>query len=142
MDLIKWDPFKDLFPFRTDLNRWFGLPWAANGGREWTPSVDIIEDDKAIRLKVELPEVDKKDVNVEIEQDSLTIRGERKLEKEEKKEHYRRIERCYGAFSRSFYLPEYVDRKAITADYKDGVLTVTLPKTKAPKPEKVAVAVS
>jgi HSP20 family protein len=142
MELMRVDPFKDLPSLRRNLGRWFDWEFApaTNGG--WAPSVDVFEDDKAITIKVDLPEVQKKDIKVEIEDGMLTISGERKLEKEEKKDNYRRIERSYGTFYRSFSVPDDVDPKQIKAETADGVLRVTLPKTKAPKSEPQKIAVS
>lgn len=144
MSLARWDPFREFSTMRRDLDRLLG-GW--DGGtrsqmESWTPSVDIAEDDKEIRIKVELPEVDKKDINVKIDRDTMTISGERKMEKEEKKENYTRIERSYGSFTRSFTLPDYVDREKIKAETKDGVLKLTLPKAKATKAETKQIAIS
>lgn len=144
MSLIKWDPFRELGSLRNELNRIFT---AGDGGglsslEAWTPSVDVVENDKAIKIKVELPEVEKKDIDVSIDGDTLTVSGERKLEKEEKKEDYTRIERSYGSFSRSFTLPDYVDREKIKAESKDGILKLTLPKTRPGKSEAKKVAIN
>lgn len=145
MSLVKWDPFHELGSIRNELNRMFS---GSNAGalvpslESWTPSVDVVENDKEIRIKVELPEVEKKDIDVSIDGDTLTVSGERKLEKEEKKADYTRIERSYGSFSRSFSLPDYVDRAGIKADTKDGVLKLTLPKTKSAKSEKKKIAIN
>lgn len=139
MDLVKWDPFRELDVFRKGIGRWFGTapsPWSESGLEGWAPAVDILEDDKAITIKVELPEVDKRDIEVNVQDDVLTVRGERKLEKEEKKDHYRRIERSYGSFSRSFTLPDHVDQKTISAESKDGILRITLRKIEPSKPKK------
>lgn len=95
----------------------------------WSPAVDIEEDDKAITIKADLPEVEKKDIDVSVENGTLTIRGERKREHEEKKKNFHRMERSYGSYMRSFALPDYVDKEKIEAEAKNGVLTVTLPKT-------------
>ncbi len=143
MTLVKWDPIRELGSLRTDLNRFFS-GWNGNslGSMEsWTPSVDVAENDKEIRIKVELPEVDKKDIDVSIEGDLLTVSGERKLEKEEKKEEYTRVERSYGAFSRSFTIPPHVDRNNIKADCKNGVLKLTLSKSKPEIAESKKVAI-
>lgn len=107
----------------------------------WTPAVDIEEDDKAITIKADLPEVDKKDINVSVENGTLTIRGERKREHEEKKKNYYRQERSYGSYMRSFTLPDYVDKEKIQAEAKNGVLTVTLPKSEAAKPATAKIDV-
>jgi HSP20 family protein len=106
----------------------------------WSPAVDISEDESAISIKADLPEVDRKDIEVSVENGMLTIRGERKREKEDKKKNYHRIERSFGSYVRSFSLPESVDKDKIAAECKNGVLTVTLPKrpeakTKAAKIE-------
>lgn len=133
MDLMKWDPTGEMSIFRNELRKIFGSGNGSSlmGLEEWTPTADIIENDDAIIIKIELPEIEKKDIKIEVEGDTLTVSGERELEKEVKKKDYRRIERSYGAFSRSFYLPEYVDRDKIEAKDKDGVLRLTLPKTEA-----------
>jgi HSP20 family protein len=140
MDIVRWDPFRELGSLRSELNRLF-----VNGGgvqmETWTPSVDVVETDDAIKIKAELPEVEKKDIDVSIDGDVLTLSGERRLEKEEKKEDYRRIERSYGKFSRSFMIPENVDRTAIKAEAKDGVLKLTLPKAKKSPAERKKIAI-
>jgi len=140
MDLVKWDPFKELDTFRKGIGRWFGtLPnvWSESGLEGWAPAVDILEDDKSITIKVELPEVDKKDIDVNVQDDVLTVRGERKLEQEDRKDNYRRIERSYGFFSRSFTLPDHIDQKTISAESKDGVLRITLRKKAPSKPKEI-----
>ena len=109
---------------------------------EWAPSVDITEDEKEYLVKADLPEVKKEDVKVTVENDVLTITGERKFEKEEKEKKYHRIERAYGHFLRSFSLPDFVDGSKVSADFKDGVLKVHLPKTEKAKPKAVEVKVA
>ena len=144
MNLIRWDPFRDLSLLRQEMNRWLGgttRPSPATALEPWSPAVDVYEDENAVILKVELPEVEKKNVEIDIQDGTLSIRGERKLEKEEKKDNYHRVERSYGSFFRSFSLPDYVDVEKIEAESKNGVLKVTLPKTKAAKPEAVKVPV-
>jgi HSP20 family protein len=144
MNLIKWDPFREMNLLRQDVNRWLGgvaRPSEGTGLEPWVPAVDVYEDENAITLKVDLPEVEKKDIEIDINDDTLSIRGERKLEKEEKRDNYHRVERSYGTFFRSFSIPDYVDQKKISAESKDGVLKVTLPKTKVVKPEAVKVQV-
>ena len=108
----------------------------------WSPLVDVFEDNDGITLKAELPEVDAKDVDIQIEGNSLTLKGERKLENEEKRDGYHRIERTYGAFSRTFTLPNTVDVEHITAESRDGVLRVRLPKRAETKPRQIKVSVS
>ena len=146
--LIRWDPFKDMDELQSRLTNLFGLTPArtGNGGQElmtvsqWTPSVDIIEDEKEWLVKAELPEVKKEDVKVTVEDGVLTITGERKLEKEEKDKKYHRIERSYGNFNRSFSIPATVDEEKIRADYKDGVLKIALPKKEQAKPKQIKIA--
>jgi len=145
--LIRWDPFKDMDELQSRLTKLFGLTPArtGNGGQElmtvsqWTPSVDIIEDEKEWLVKAELPEVKKEDVKVTVEDGVLTITGERKLEKEEKDKKYHRIERSYGNFLRSFTLPDGADGTKVNAEFKDGVLKVHLPKSEKAKPKAVEV---
>jgi HSP20 family protein len=140
------DPFRDLFALQDQLFRTFG---DAYRGREeeavsatWSPLVDVYEDADGITLKAELPEIDAKDVEIQVEGNSLTLKGERKLENEEKRDGYHRIERTYGAFSRTFTLPNTVDVDQITAESRDGVLRVFLPKKAETKPRQIKVAVS
>jgi len=109
---------------------------------EWTPLVDISEDDKEYRIKAELPEVMKEDVRVTAVEGTLTILGERKFEKEEKGRKYHRVERAYGSFGRSFSLPEDASPAKVSAEFKDGVLTVHLAKTEKAKPQQIEVKVA
>ena len=145
MAITRYDPFRDLFRLQDQLFKTFG---EAYGTREeggltgaWAPAVDVYEDNDAITLKVELPEVDAKDVDIQVEANQLTIRGERKLENAENRDGYHRIERTYGAFSRSFTLPSTVDTEHISAESKDGVLRVVLPKRAETKPRQIRVQV-
>lgn len=132
--LMKQTDFPEVGWLRRELDRLTGalrpfeLFGEAEGLAAWAPAVDIAEDDTAITIKADLPEVDKKDIHVNVENGMLTIRGERKRDKEEKKKNYHRIERSYGSYERSFSLPEAVDKDKIAAECKNGVLTVTLPK--------------
>jgi len=109
---------------------------------EWAPLVDISEDDKEYVIKAELPDVKKEDVKITAEGGTLTIAGERKPEKEEKGKKYHRVERAYGSFLRTFALPEHASPAAVTAEFKDGVLTVHLPKTEKAKPQQIEVKVA
>ena len=145
MAITRYEPFRDLFRLQDQLFKTFG---EAYGSREeggltgaWTPAVDVFEDTDAITLKVELAEVDAKDVDIQVEANQLTVRGERKLEKAEDREGYHRIERTYGAFTRSFTLPSTVDSEHISAESKDGVLRIVLPKRAETKPRQVKVQV-
>ena len=148
--LTRWDPFKEMEDLQGRFAKLFGLTPArpANGGEElmriteWTPSVDITEDDKEYVVKADLPEVKKEDVKVTVENDVLTITGERKFEKEEKDKKYHRIERAYGNFLRSFTLPDGADGSKVNAEFKDGVLKVHLPKSEKAKPKAIDVNVA
>jgi HSP20 family protein len=148
--LIRWDPFKEMEELQSRFGRLLGLTPARteNGGRElmtiteWTPSVDIIEDEKEWLVKADLPEVNKENVKLTVENGVLTITGERKFEKEEKDKKYHRIERSYGSFLRSFTLPDTADATKVSAEFKDGVLKVHLPKSEKAAPRTVEVKVA
>jgi HSP20 family protein len=136
-------PFRDIddyFDRLFDLRRWPQL-WSAEREFEWKPATDIAETDKEFVFKAELPGVKKEDISVELEGNTLTMRGERKQEKEEKTKKVHRVERFHGTFMRSFTLPENVDAKALTAEMKEGVLQVHLPKTAAPEAKVTKVEV-
>jgi HSP20 family protein len=143
--LARREPFRDMERSFNRLERLFGR--GGNGDREamtiaeWAPLVDISEDEKEFVVKAELPEVKKEDVKVTREDGVLTIRGERKAEKEEKGKKFHRIERSYGSFERSFTLPETADASKITSEFKDGMLTVHLPKNANAKPNAVEIKV-
>ena len=107
----------------------------------WTPQVDVFEDAEGITLKVELPEVDAKDVDIQVEGNALTLRGDRKLEKADQRELYHRIERNYGPFSRTFTVPSTVDTENATAECRSGMLRITLPKRAEVKPKQIKVQV-
>jgi len=131
------------------FSRIFGrVPARNESGREaltvadWVPMVDIAEDDKEYLIKAEIPEVDKKDVKVTVQDGVLTIQGERKQEKEEKDKRFHRVERSYGTFVRTFSLPEDVAEDRMKAEFKDGVLLIHLPKTEKPKPKAVEIKVA
>jgi HSP20 family protein len=106
----------------------------------WSPSVDIFETEGEIVVKAELPGMDRKDITLHLENNVLTLRGERKFQKETKDENYHRIERSYGNFSRSFSIPAAVDEEKIRADYKDGVLKIALPKKEQARPKQIKIA--
>jgi HSP20 family protein len=148
MSLIKrYDPFADLLSvtptfrlFEDMVNRMLSEP---SSSRPWAPAVDILENENELVLKADLPDVNLKDVDIEIENGTLTLKGERKFErKEDSKEGYHRIERSYGAFMRCFALPDSVDTDKVKAEYKNGVLTVTLPKKEIAKPRNVKIEVA
>ena len=143
MSLIKWDPFRELHMFPGRFGTFLGKDWEKSmSTTEWNPSVDIFENDNEVVIKAELPGMDAKDIEVKLENNVLVLKGERRFEKEAKEENYHRIEREYGSFSRAFSLPAAVDGDKVTAEYKDGVLKVMLPKKEEikPKPIKIAAA--
>jgi HSP20 family protein len=147
--LTRWEPVGDLEVLQNRLSSLFGRAPARRGnGREelamadWAPLADITEDDKEYVIKTELPDVNKDDVKVTVENGVLTISGERKFEKEEKNKRYHRIERAYGTFVRSFSLPDDADSNGVKAEFKDGILTVHLPKNESAKPRQIEVKVS
>jgi HSP20 family protein len=152
MAIVRWEPFRDLVSIQDRMNRIFddAFRGASRTGTEddwalggtWAPAVDIFEKDGTIVLKAELPGVDPKDVDVRVENNVLTLRGERKFESEVKREQYHRVERAYGSFSRSFTLPNVVDTEHIKAEYKDGVLRVSLPQKEEAKPKQISIAVN
>lgn len=149
LQTTRWNPFKELAEFERGLESFFGRgpATAGNGGEHiteelWAPVTDITEDDKEFVVKAELPDMKKEDVKVTVENGTLRISGERKAEKEEKTKKYHRIERSYGAFERIFALPEGADGTKVSADYKDGMLTVHLPKTAEAKPKAIEVKVA
>ena len=148
MSLIKWDPFTELEEMSHRLNRLIGRPGlpASTGSEmlkigDWTPSADISETETAYLIKAEIPGVNREDVSVTVEDGVLTIQGERKAEKEETGKKFHRIERSYGSFVRSFRLPQGVDDTAAKAEFKDGMLNITLPKSEQAKPRAVSIKV-
>jgi HSP20 family protein len=146
MALARWTPRGNLQSFQDEMNRMFEQFFRGGTGEEagwgvrtWTPPVDIYETDDALILKAELPGVSKDDVSIEIHQNTLVLRGERKHEAEVKEDRYHRVERAYGSFQRSFMLPTLVDQEHVHASYHDGVLELRLPKSEAAKPKRVAI---
>ena len=144
-----WEPYKELEDVQNRLSRIFGRASAAKeGGKEemtvaeWSPLVDISEDDKEYLVKAELPDVKKEDIKLSVHDNVLSISGERKYEKEEKGKKYHRVERAYGSFLRSFTLPEDADASKIAAESKDGILKVHLPKSEKAKPKSIEVKVA
>jgi HSP20 family protein len=146
--LAKWNPLTELSDVHNRLSSLFGRPSFRNenesavGFADWAPLVDVTEDEKEFLIKAELPEVKKEDVKVLVENGILRIIGERHMEKEEKGKKYHRIERAYGSFERSFNLPENSKPEAMTADYKDGMLSLRVPKSKADAPKSIEVKIS
>jgi HSP20 family protein len=145
--LSKWHPFRELEEMQDRVLRALRLGQSGDAQQslvvaDWSPSVDISEDDKEYLIKADLPEVKKEDVKVTVENGVVSIRGERKFEKEEKNKKFHRVERSYGSFQRSFSLPEDADPAKVSAEYKDGLLQVRLGKSKAKQPKQVEVKVN
>ena len=146
MALIRWDPFRALNPLENHFTRFFdrnGFDWPDRTPTEttaWVPKVDIFENESDLVVRAELSGIDPKEVELSVENNVLTISGERRLEYDEKKDNYHRVERSYGSFSRSFSLPRIVNKDKIRADYKDGVLVVHLPKQEEAKPRQIKIA--
>lgn len=132
------DPFVGIRLFEDAVTRLMSEP---RTGRPWSPAVDIVETEEALTLKADLPDVKIEDIDVRVENNTLTVTGHRKFEKEDKLKGYHRIERSYGDFTRSFAIPTAFNTDAITADYTNGLLTITLPRKEAAKPRQVKVEV-
>jgi HSP20 family protein len=145
MALTRWTPMGNLQSFQHEMNRMFNEFFGGNGEAagtglsSWTPAVDIHETDDGFVIKAELPGVSKDDVSIDVHQNTLTLRGERKHEAEVKDEHYHRVERSYGSFQRSFTLPATVDAEKAEASFKDGVLELRLPRLESAKPRQIAI---
>jgi len=144
--ITRRDPFLSLANWQEQVNRMFENAFPGRNEAStmtvWAPSVDIYETENELVLKADLPDVNEKDLDVHVENNMLTIRGERKFEQKVKEENYLRVERTYGSFSRSFSLPNTVSTEDIKAEYKNGVLTVEMPKRAESKPRQVKVAVA
>jgi HSP20 family protein len=153
MGLIPWksremgvDLFDNIEDFQREMNRLFDLKlhrplMPGNGAKLWAPAVDIIDEKDQIRVKADLPGMKREDIEVNLENDILTVRGEKKEEKEVKEKDVVRCERYYGSFHRAFSLPTSVDASKVNAVYKDGVLEITLPKKEGAKPKQIKVDV-
>ena len=145
--LTRWDPFRQFNTLQNQMNRLFQENFGQPGREEslatsiFSPAVDVYEDDHQITLKIEVPGVDEKDIDIRVENNNLTVHGERKFEKDEKEENYRRVERQYGSFTRTFTLPTSVDADNIHADYEKGVLKIRLAKKAEAKPKQIKVNV-
>jgi HSP20 family protein len=144
--LTRWEPFREFATLQDRMNRLFRE--SHGEGQEdsltsssFAPAVDVYEDEHNVTLKIEVPGIDEKDIDVRIENNTLTVHGERKIEKEEKEENFRRVERQYGSFTRTFTLPTTVDAENVAADYDKGVLKITLPKKAEAKPKQIKVNV-
>ena len=146
MAIVKYNPFRDLRAMQEQMNRLLDMAWNREIGEElregiWQPPVDIYEDESSVVIKAELPGVDQKEIDIRIEDNTLTLRGERKHSQDVKKENYHRVERFYGTFQRSFSLPHTIDQEHVKATCYQGVLTITLPKREEKKPKQINVEV-
>ncbi len=149
MSMVRFEPFRELAQMQDRINRIFGDVYTRRytddvmQRGDWIPVVDIFENnDQEIVLRAELPGIAKEDVDVRVENNTLTLKGERKREHEVKDDQYHRVERSYGTFSRSFSLPSRIDTDKVRADFKDGVLTITLPVKEEAKPRQISVSVN
>jgi HSP20 family protein len=139
--LVRWTPFTEMDRLNHVVNRFFDKSYEASAPVAWSPAIDVTEDKEKIVLTADLPGLAEKDLDVQIEKDVLTLRGERSIERKNDAEHYRRFERVAGSFVRSFTLPPLVDTEQVTAQLKDGVLTLTLPKKPEAQPKKISVKI-
>jgi HSP20 family protein len=143
--LTRWEPFREFATLQDRINRVFRESY--NGAHDesltstFAPAVDVYEDEHKVTLKIEVPGIEEKDIDVRVENHTLTVHGERKIEKEEKEENYRRVERQYGSFTRTFTLPQTVDTENVSATYDKGVLKIALPKKAEAKPKQIKVQV-
>jgi HSP20 family protein len=147
MAITRWRPFRDMVSIQDEMNKlfddFFGRPLVRTEWTEgvWTPSVDVSEDKDNVIIKAEMPGMKKDDVKISVQDNMLILEGEKKQEKEEKEKNYHRIERSYGSFCRSFQLPTTVKTDKIKASYKEGVLSVTLPKSEEVKPKEIPISI-
>jgi HSP20 family protein len=147
MTLVRWEPVRELSSLQNDMNRlfntFFDTTTGANGStpRRWVPAMDLVETDDHFVLKADLPGLAEEDVHIDVEDDVLTVSGERKAEHEDKREGYVRVERSYGSFRRSLTLPEGVEPEAVSASFERGVLEIRIPKPEERKPRRVAIQV-
>jgi HSP20 family protein len=145
--LTRFEPFREFATLQERINRAFRESYSGAGQDDalttssFAPAVDVYEDEHKVTLKIEVPGIDEKDIDIRVENNSLTVHGERKIEKEEKEENYRRVERQYGSFTRNFTLPTTVDTENVSADYDKGVLKISLPKKAEAKPKQIKVNV-
>ena len=143
MTIVRWEPFRELSSLQTEMNRLFNAafdtPRGNDGGRRWMPAMDLVETDEHFVLRADLPGMTESDVNIELEDNVLTVSGERKAEREEKGEGFYRVERSFGSFSRSLTLPKGIDAEAVNASFSNGVLEVRIPKPEERKPRKITI---
>ena len=146
MTIVRWEPFRELSTLQNEMNRLFNTvfdaPSPANAGstlRRWMPAMDLVETADHFVLRADLPGMSQDDVKIEFEDGTLTVSGERKAEHESKNEGYYRVERAFGAFSRSLTLPHGIDPEAVTANFENGVLEIRVPKPEERKPRRIEI---
>jgi HSP20 family protein len=143
--ITRWDPFREFVTLQDRMNRLFRDSQSGQdetlASTTFSPAVDVYEDEHNITLNIEVPGIDEKDIDVRVENNTLTVQGERKIEKEQKEENFRRVERQYGSFTRTFSLPSTVDSEKVEANYEKGVLRIQLPKKAEAKPKQIKVNV-
>ena len=144
--ITRWDPFRDVSSFRDQMNRLFADTFSPGRVSDsaltaWAPVVDIYETENELVIKADLADIEEKNLDIRVENNMLTLRGERKFEQTVSEDNYLRVERSYGTFSRSFSLPNTVNAEAIQAEYRNGVLTVRMPKREESKPRQIKVSV-
>ncbi len=147
MNIVKYDPFGDLRSLQDEMNRLFSGTFSRGSQDEvlrgaWSPSVDIFENKNEIVLEAELPGMSAEDVNISIENNVLTLHGERKFEKKDERDNFHRVERSYGSFTRSFTLPPTVSSETANAEFENGVLRLTLAKREEAKPRRIEIKAS
>ncbi len=148
MAIVRWDPFRDLAEVQERVNRALGDFYGTRGSDDvmrrgaWIPPVDIYEGgNHEMIIKAEMPDIKQEDLDIRVEDNTLTITGEKKIDESVKQDQFHRVERAYGQFSRSFSLPATIDTEKVTADYKNGVLTIKLPMREEAKPKQIQVKV-
>ena len=143
--ISRWEPFRGLGTLQDQVNRIFEDSFARSGETalaNWSPAVDIYETENDLVVKADLPDLNEKDIDIQVENSTLTIHGERKFEQKVNKDNYLRVERAYGTFTRSFSLPNTVQTDGIRAEYQNGVLTVHMPKREESKPKQIKIGVT
>jgi HSP20 family protein len=142
--IVRWEPFRELSSLQTEMNRLFNAAFENQGNgpstRRWTPAMDLLETDDEFVLRADLPGMNESDVSIELEDNVLTLSGERKTEHEDKREGFYRMERSFGSFSRALTLPKGVDPEAVNASFDRGVLEVRIPKPEQRKPRKITIS--
>ena len=146
MTIVRWEPLRELNSLQSEMNRLFNTAFDAPSGasgpvmRRWVPAMDLVESGEQFVLRADLPGMSEEDIEIELEDGTLTVSGERKLEHEQREEGFHRVERSFGTFSRSLTLPKGVDADAVSASFDRGVLEIRIPKPEARKPRRISIA--